>query len=65
LAQWEGSVTRRGGVTTSVGGEVAPGKGKGGDDASWVDVNLTGPKNKKITWSIQLVQIDGEDLKQQ
>jgi hypothetical protein len=47
LAQWEGSVTRRGGVTTSVGGEVAPGKGKGGDDTSWVDVNLTGSKNKK------------------
>jgi hypothetical protein len=27
---------------------VAPGRGKGGDDASWADVNLTEPKIKKI-----------------
>jgi hypothetical protein len=27
---------------------VAPGRGKGGDDASSADVNLTGPKNEKI-----------------
>jgi hypothetical protein len=26
---------------------VAPGRGKGGDDASWADTNLTGPKNEE------------------
>jgi hypothetical protein len=40
-------VTRCGSVTMSIGGEVAPGRGKGGDDASWADANLTGPKNKE------------------
>jgi hypothetical protein len=49
----------------SVGGEAAPGRGKGGDDVSWADANLIGPKNeKKSTRSIQLLQMDGEDLKQ-
>jgi hypothetical protein len=47
LAQWEGSVTRRGGVVASVGGEAAPGIGKGRDDVSWADANLTGPKNEE------------------
>jgi hypothetical protein len=28
-------------------GEVAPGRGKGIDDASWVDADLNGPKNKE------------------
>jgi hypothetical protein len=28
-------------------GETALGKGMGGDDASWANVNLTEPKNKK------------------
>jgi hypothetical protein len=37
LAQWEGSVTRRGGVTMSTGGEAAPGRKKGGDDVNWAD----------------------------
>jgi hypothetical protein len=37
--------------------------GKGGDNASWADVNLTGPK--KFTRSIQLLQMNDEDLKQQ
>jgi hypothetical protein len=32
------------GVTTSAGGEAAPKKGKGGDDTSWANVNLTRPK---------------------
>jgi hypothetical protein len=27
---------------------VAPGREKGGDDASWADVDLIGPKMKKI-----------------
>jgi hypothetical protein len=40
-------VTWRGGVTTSVGEEVALGRGKGGDNASCADVNLTGPKNEE------------------
>jgi hypothetical protein len=40
-------VTRRSGVTTSVEGEAAPERKKGGDDASWADVNLTEPKNKE------------------
>jgi hypothetical protein len=63
LAPWEESVTQRNGVVTSVGGEVTSGRGKGGDNASWTDVNLTGSKNKKSTRSIQLLQIDDEDLK--
>jgi hypothetical protein len=29
------------------GGEVASRRGKGGDDASWADVNFTGLKNRK------------------
>jgi hypothetical protein len=44
------------------GGEMIPGRRKGVDDASWADTNLTGPK--KFTWSIGLLQMDGEDLKQ-
>jgi hypothetical protein len=40
-------VTRCGGMATSAGGEVAPGRGKGGDGANWADVNFTGPKNKE------------------
>jgi hypothetical protein len=31
-----------------VGGEVALGKRKEGDDVSWADTNLIGPKIKKI-----------------
>jgi hypothetical protein len=30
MAPWEGSVTQRGGVTTSVGGEATPGRENGG-----------------------------------
>jgi hypothetical protein len=40
-------VTQRDGMAMSAGGEVPPGRGKGGDDASWADANLTGPKNKE------------------
>jgi hypothetical protein len=32
---------------TLIGGEAALRRGKGGDDASWVDANLTRSKNKK------------------
>jgi hypothetical protein len=41
-------VTRRGSVMTSVGGEVTPGRGKGGDGANWANANLTRMKIKKI-----------------
>jgi hypothetical protein len=52
-------------VATSIRGESAPWRGKGGDDASWADVKLTRSKNeKKITRLIQLLQMNGEDLKQ-
>jgi hypothetical protein len=40
-------VIRCGSMTMVVGGEVAPGRGKGGDDASWADMNLTWPKNEE------------------
>jgi hypothetical protein len=40
-------VVRRGSVTTSVGGEAAPGREKGGGDISWVDTNFIGQKIKK------------------
>jgi hypothetical protein len=41
-------MTRCDGVVTSTGGEAAPDKKNGGDDVSWADTNLTGPKIKKI-----------------
>jgi hypothetical protein len=41
-------VTRRDVLATFAGGEVPPGWEKGGDDASWDDVNFTESKNKKI-----------------
>jgi hypothetical protein len=41
-------VTRRGGVTTSARGEMTPWRGKGRDDPSWPNANLTRPKMKKI-----------------
>jgi hypothetical protein len=47
LAQSKGSVTRRDGVTTLARGKAAPEREKGGDDASWIDTDLTGPKNKE------------------
>jgi hypothetical protein len=48
----------------STEGEASPKRGKGRDDVCWADVNLAGLKmKKKITWSIQLLQMDSEDLK--
>jgi hypothetical protein len=41
-------LTQRGDSMTSVGGEVASGRAKGGDDTSWGDANLLGQKMKKI-----------------
>jgi hypothetical protein len=49
LAQWERSVTRCDGVTTSAGGDAALGRGKGRDDANWDDMNFTGPKSEENT----------------
>jgi hypothetical protein len=40
-------VARRGGVATSAEEDAASARGKGGDDASWADTNLTWPKMKK------------------
>jgi hypothetical protein len=40
-------VTRHSGMTMSARGEAAPERGKGKDDISWVDVNLTRTKNKE------------------
>jgi hypothetical protein len=40
-------VERRNGVATSAGGEATLGRGKGGDDANWADMNLTTPKNEE------------------
>jgi hypothetical protein len=46
-------MTRCGDVATSARGEPTSVRGKGGDNASWFDANLTEPKNrKKLTRSI-------------
>jgi hypothetical protein len=68
LALWEVKTTRHGGVATSAIGEAAPGMGKGGDDACWADVNLTGPKNEENSrgqsscykWMVKIESNDGE-----
>jgi hypothetical protein len=41
-----------------VGGETAPRREKGGDDISWADANLIGPKIKKIH-AVDLAGING------
>jgi hypothetical protein len=40
-------MTQCDGVMMLVGGEAAPEREKGGDDANWADTNLIVPKNKK------------------
>jgi hypothetical protein len=47
LAAWEGSATWHDIVATLVGGEAIPERGKGGENASWAEANLTGVKNKE------------------
>jgi hypothetical protein len=47
VSPWERSTTRHCGVATSARGDAAPGRGKGGDNASWADANLTGLKMNK------------------
>jgi hypothetical protein len=44
LAPWKGSMIQCDGVMTLTGGEEASGRGRGGDNTSWADVNLTGLK---------------------
>jgi hypothetical protein len=43
LAQWEGSMTWRSGVTMLAKGEAISGRGMEGDDIGWANVNLIGP----------------------
>jgi hypothetical protein len=43
-------MTQCGGEATSTGGEVTPGREKGGDDVSWADMNLSKSKNKKNSY---------------
>jgi hypothetical protein len=47
LGPWEVSVTWRNSVATSAGVEATPERKKEGDDTSWDDANLTGPKSKE------------------
>jgi hypothetical protein len=44
-------MTHRSGVMTSAGGEVTSGRGKGGDNTSWADANLTGMENEENSCS--------------
>jgi hypothetical protein len=62
LTQWEGSVTRRGGVTMSAREEAALRREKGVDDIDWADANLTGQKNGenprgRFSWYKYMVKI--------
>jgi hypothetical protein len=36
------------GMTTLTIAKMTPGRGKGEDDVSWTDANLTGSKNKDL-----------------
>jgi hypothetical protein len=51
-------VIRLDGVVTSAGGEVTPGREKGGNDVSWADRIFLGQKMKKI-YVIDLVASNG------
>jgi hypothetical protein len=59
LGQWKESVTQRDDVMMSVGGEVTLRRGKGGDDVSLTDMNLTKPKNKENPHAVDSVGING------
>jgi hypothetical protein len=49
----------------SVSGGAAPTRGKGGDDTSWADVNLTEPKNEENpSGRFSCFKLDSEGLKQ-
>jgi hypothetical protein len=52
-------------MVTSAGGEATPWREKRGDDAVGLTRFLLGKKIKKSKWSIQLLQMECEDLKQQ
>jgi hypothetical protein len=40
-------MTQCSGMVMLAGGEMVSGRGKGGDNASWADANLTEPKNEE------------------
>jgi hypothetical protein len=40
-------MTQHDSVSTSVGGETTPERGKGGDDVNYIDMDLTGPKSEE------------------
>jgi hypothetical protein len=44
---------------TSARGEAAPRRGKGGDNISWVDANLTGSKNEKKIHTVDSTGTNG------
>jgi pimeloyl-CoA synthetase len=55
-------VTRCGDMPTSVRGETASERGKGGDNVDWADVNLTRLKNKenshsRVNWNKWMMKI--------
>jgi hypothetical protein len=55
----------RGDMAMLARGEVAPRRGKGGDDASWADTNLTNPKNEENPRGrFRCYKMDSKDLKQ-
>jgi hypothetical protein len=45
-------------MVMSVGGEAAPGRGKGRDDVSWPDANLTEPKFSSFKWTVKILSND-------
>jgi hypothetical protein len=45
-------------MVMSVGGEATPRRGKGGDDVSWADVNLTEPKFSSFKWTVKILSND-------
>jgi hypothetical protein len=55
---------RCGSVMILAEGEATLGREKREEDVGWADANLTEPKWRKSTSSIQLIKMDGEDLKQ-
>jgi hypothetical protein len=54
-------MTPRGGMVTSIGGEMPSEKGEGETMSVGPTRILLGQKLRKFTWSIQLLQIDGKD----
>jgi hypothetical protein len=58
-------MTQRSGVVTSARGEAAPRRENGGDNTSWADANLTGPKyEENPRGRFSFYKWIGKDLKQ-